>query len=180
MEKDSSDSKGIKKIVVIGPESTGKSTLSSTLAKHYATTWVQEHARTYIDELNRSYKEHDLIEIAKEQLQLEDNAIKKTNKLLICDTNLITIQIWSEYKYGRCAPEIIDSINSRKYDLYLITNVDIPWADDPQREHPHLREFFFDLYKNTIKKTGVPYIEISGEDFNDRLITAINAIDKII
>ncbi|MDH5368340.1 MAG: ATP-binding protein [Cyclobacteriaceae bacterium] len=180
MEKSITDSRTIKKVVIIGPESTGKSTLSSELAKHYNTTWVKEYAREFIENLNRPYEEYDLLDIAKGQLQAEDFEAQQANKLLICDTNLITIKVWSEYKYKTCHSEILENINSKKYDLYLLTNVDIPWIEDPQREHPNMRKFFYNIYKRELEKTGVPWVDINGENNIDRLNKAIKNIDKII
>lgn len=180
MEKINVDTSNIKRVVVIGPESTGKSTLSSLLAKYYNTTWVREYAREFIDRLDRPYDERDLLDIAKEQLRSEDREARKANRVLICDTNLIVIKVWSEHKFGACYPKILQMIKRRKYDLYLLTNIDVPWEDDLQREHPNLREFFFDIYKQELEKTGVPWVEISGEDFYPRQSKAVDAIDALL
>lgn len=180
MEKINSSASDIKKVVIIGPESTGKSTLSSQLAKYYTTTWVKEYAREFIDKLDRPYEEGDLLDIAKGQLQSENREVKQANKLLICDTNLITIKIWSEHKFDTCYSEIIENINSRKYDLYLLTNVDTLWVNDPQREHPNMREYFYDIYKIEMIKTGVPWVEIKGKNYYDRLHAAIEVIDEML
>lgn len=177
MEKNTSSS--IKKVVIIGPESTGKSTLSSLLAKYYETSWVKEYAREFIHRLERPYEERDLLDIAKGQMQSEDRELKIANRLLICDTDLIVIKVWSEHKFGACYPEILDWIAKRKYDLYLLTNTDVPWKADPQREHPNLREFFMDIYREEIKKTGVPWIEIKGQTHFERERIAVNAIDEL-
>ncbi|MGC4022850.1 MAG: ATP-binding protein [Cyclobacteriaceae bacterium] len=153
----------IKKVCVIGPECTGKTDLSQFLAEHYKTPWVQEYARAYLNKLGRAYDQIDLLKIAHGQLRMEDEWLYEANKILICDTNLIVIKVWSEHKYGNCDPDILKKIAERKYDLYLLTNIDIPWAEDPQREHPDKREHFWQIYKNEITNTGVPFIEISGE-----------------
>jgi NadR type nicotinamide-nucleotide adenylyltransferase len=180
MEKDHGFGKSkARRVVVIGPESTGKSTLAASLATHYKTIWVPEYAREFIDRLNREYEEKDLLDIALGQVAYEVNLEPKANKVLICDTNLIVIKIWSEYKYGACNPEILDLIKKRTYDLYLLTYVDVPWTDDPQREHPHLRDFFYSAYKNELTSRNLPYIEISGE-FYERKKRAIEAIDSLL
>lgn len=153
----------IKKVCVIGPECTGKTDLSQFLAQHYQTSWVEEYARAYLNKLGRAYDQIDLLKIAHGQLRMEDEWIYEANKLLICDTNLIVIKVWSEHKYGNCDPDILKKIAERKYDLYLITDIDIPWAEDPQREHPDKREHFRAIYRNEIAATGVPFVEISGE-----------------
>lgn len=169
----------IRKIVVIGPESTGKSTLAASLATHFDTVWVPEYAREFIDRLNRDYQESDLIDIAKGQIASEVNLEAQANNLLICDTNLLVLKIWSEYKYGACDQEILDLIKKRKYDLYLLTYIDVPWSDDPQREHPHLRDFFYSAYKNELAARNLPFVEIKGE-FYERKKRAIEAIDSLL
>ncbi len=169
----------IKKVVVLGPECTGKSELSEFLAKEFKTVWVKEFARTYIDNLHRPYEPIDLTEIAKGQLSLEENIISSANKLLICDTDLYVIKIWSIFKYGFCDPEILKSIASRKYDLYLLTYVDIPWENDPQREHPDQRELLYDLYLNEMRNQSVPFKEIKGER-HQRQTQAIQIIKKLL
>lgn len=169
----------MKKVVVIGPESTGKSTLSADLAAHFATTWVPEYARAYIDLLNRPYEQTDLLEIAKGQIKLEKDTAQKVNNLLICDTDLLVTKVWSEHKYGHCDPEIIDMIEQQTCDLYLLTDIDFPWEDDPQRENPHLREYFMKVFEKEVKETGVPYVKISG-DHEARLDKSINAINQLL
>ncbi len=168
----------IKKVCVIGPECTGKSDLSQFLADHYDTTWVQEYARAYLDMLMQPYTQADLTKIAHGQLRMEDEWAIQANKVLICDTNLITIKIWSEHKFGECDPEILEKIEERHYDLYLLCYIDIPWQDDPQREHPDKREHFWQIYKNEIVRTGIPFVEIQGSR-ESRRTKAIDAIEKI-
>ncbi len=170
----------LKKVVIIGPESTGKSTLATLLAKYYNTSWVPEYAREYIDRLDRPYIERDLRDIAKGQLIAEDREAKYAKNLLICDTNLLVVKVWSEYKFGSCYEEVLEHVKNRKYDLYLLTNPDVPWADDPQRESPHLREFFYEIYREEVKKSGVPYVEITGEEFYFRKLMAVSAIDRMM
>lgn len=169
----------VKKIVVIGPECTGKSELSKFLAEHFKTEWVPEYARGYIDNLVRPYQQSDLISIAHGQIRLEDEWVRDANKVLICDTNLYVIKIWSEFKYGDCPKEILDTIAKRPYDLYLLTYVDIPWEDDPQREHPNEREKLYSIYLEHLKNQAVPFVEIKGER-EQRRQTAIAAIEKIL
>lgn len=165
------------KVCVIGPECTGKTDLSQFLAQNYKTSWVQEYARAYLNKLGRAYDQIDLLKISHGQLRMEDEWVYEAKKLLICDTNLIVIKVWSEHKYGNCDPDILKKIAERKYDLYLLTNIDIPWADDPQREHPDKREYFWNLYKKEVANTGVPFVEISG-DREARRQKAIAAIDS--
>lgn len=169
----------VKKVCVIGPECTGKTDLSKFLSEHYNTPWVDEYARAYLNKLGRPYQQHDLTKIAHGQMRMEDEWLNDANKVLICDTNLLVIKIWSEYKFGTCDKEILKGMAERKYDLYLLTNIDIPWQDDPQREHPQKREFFWNLYKKEVATTGVDTVEISGSR-EVRRSTAIEAINKLI
>jgi NadR type nicotinamide-nucleotide adenylyltransferase len=170
---------GIIRIAIVGPESTGKSTLAVQLAEYYNTTYAPEYAREYIDKLNRPYTFEDITEISKGQIEQEDKAAAKANHLLFCDTNLLVTKIWAEHKYGHCPEWILNEIKSRKYSLYLLCNIDIPWEADPQREHPHLREHLFEKYLSEVKKSGVPYVIISGLQ-KERTENAIKAVDKLL
>lgn len=172
-------SSSIKKVCVTGPECTGKSDLSKYLAEHFKTTWVQEYARAYLNKLNHAYQQADLTKIAHGQLRMEDEWLNESNRVMICDTNLLTIKIWSEFKFGNCDQEIITKMNSRTYDLYLLCNIDIPWEEDPQREHPDKREQLWAIYKAEVAKTGVPFVEISG-DRTARLAKGIEAVNTIL
>lgn len=169
------------KVVVIGPESTGKSTLSEQLAAHYQTVWVQEFARHYLEELPRPYEQQDLLTIAEGQLALEDKQATQANRLLVCDTDLHVIKVWSEHKYGTCDPRILEQIANRPYDLYLLTYIDIPWEEDPQREYPDpaMREYFYNIYKDLVAASGVPWVEIKGS-FEERKSLAVAAVDNLL
>ncbi|MFN6087392.1 MAG: AAA family ATPase [Cyclobacteriaceae bacterium] len=167
----------IKKVCVIGPECTGKTDLSTFLANHFKTTCVEEYARAYLNKLGKPYAQPDLVKIAHGQLRMEDEWLRESNKIMICDTNLIVVKVWSEHKYGSCDQEILEKMAERKYDLYLLTNIDLPWEDDPQREHPEKREHFRKIYQDEVAKTNVPFVEISGERESRRkkAVEAINA-----
>jgi NadR type nicotinamide-nucleotide adenylyltransferase len=169
----------VKKVCVIGPECTGKTELSKFLASHFKTTCVEEYARAYLNKLGKPYSQVDLTKIAHGQLRMEEEWFNESNKIMICDTNLIVIKVWSEHKYGNCDKEILEKMMARKYDLYLLTNIDLPWQDDPQREHPDKREHFWNIYKREVEETKVPFVEISGER-DTRRKTAIDAIHSIL
>lgn len=169
----------LKKVVVIGPECTGKSDLSQYLAGHFNTVWVPEFARGYLDNLVRPYEQHDLLTIAHGQVRIENALEKQADEILICDTNLIVIKIWSQFKYGSVQREIVDLIDSRKYDLYLLTYIDIPWENDPLREHPDKREVLYNLYLEEMLRQRVPFIQVKGErDVRRKL--AVDAIEKLL
>jgi NadR type nicotinamide-nucleotide adenylyltransferase len=170
----------IKKIVVIGPESTGKSTLSKSLAKTLDTVWVKEFARAYLETLNREYTEEDLLRIAEGQLKEEKRLLELANDFLICDTDLHVIKVWSEHKYRRCHRHILEQIAEKRYDLYLLTYIDVPWESDPLREHPGegQRKYFYEQYKDIVVNAGVDWIEIKGSE-EERLTTALKKIGQL-
>jgi NadR type nicotinamide-nucleotide adenylyltransferase len=169
----------VKKVAVIGPECTGKSELSEYLAGYFKTDWVPEYARGYLNNLVRPYEAHDLQAIAHGQIRVEDEWTRSSNGVLICDTNLYVIKIWSEFKFGTCDKTILEQIATRKYDLYLLTGIDLPWEDDPQREHPHKREQLYQLYLKEMNNQSVPFVEIKGER-ELRRKTAVEAVEKLL
>ncbi len=171
--------KTIKTVCVIGPECTGKTELSKTLAEHYKVPWVQEYARAYLEKLGRAYQEFDLLKIGHGQIRMEDEWRQDADRLLICDTNLLVIKIWSEFKYGKADPEIERIHAERTYDLYLLTYIDVPWEEDPQREHPQQRELLWNTFRKTIAQTGVPFVEIRGTR-PERLAQAQKAVDDLL
>ncbi len=169
----------VRKIAVTGPESTGKSWLTRHLADYYQTAYVPEYAREYIEQLGREYVQDDITRIAKGQLSAEYEAMKNARGLLFCDTELIVTKIWSLHKYGSCDPWIPGQITNNPYDLVLLCDVDMPWEPDPQREHPHLRSFFFDWFLRELNAYGFPYRIIRGRG-EERLNNAIKAVDDHI
>lgn len=169
----------IRKVCIIGPECTGKTSLSESLAKKLNIVWVEEYARAYLNRLNKPYDESDLVKIAHGQIRMEDEWIKDANKVIICDTNLYVVKVWSEFKYGHCDESILDTIKQRPYDLYLLTYIDIPWIADPLREHPDRREELYNIYLREMKSQSVPFVEVKGNE-KQRLDTSLAAIDKYI
>jgi NadR type nicotinamide-nucleotide adenylyltransferase len=169
----------VKRIAIVGPECSGKTALAQALARHYHTAWVPEFARDYLNTLGRPYTQHDLLIIARGQVQWEEAYSQQATRLLICDTNLLVIKIWSEFKYGSCHPEIIRLMEAQHYDLHLLTHPDVPWEDDPQREHPDKRNLLFSIYRKEIEAQQVPFAEISGMG-TQRTEKAIRAIDFLL
>lgn len=168
----------MKKIVIIGPESTGKTTLSRQLAEHFQCPMVEEYARTYIAELTRVYRQSDLLAIAHGQLRNEDSIQEIVAKWLFCDTDLRVIKIWSHFKFGKVDPWILEQIKKRVYHSYLLMDIDLPWEPDPQREHPHSRQELFERYHNELMSSGVPFHIISGAK-QERLKNALKYLSAI-
>ncbi len=125
------------------------------------------------------YTQGDLLNIAQGQMRIEDEFYRDANHVLICDTNLLVIKIWSDFVFGNCNAWILQEMTHRYYDLHLLTNIDIPWEEDPQREHPTKRKELYDLYKRELDLLKIPYVEICG-DKTARLAQAIEAIQKIM
>jgi NadR type nicotinamide-nucleotide adenylyltransferase len=182
----------IKRIVVLGPESTGKSTLCKELANYFQTVWVPEYARTYLLEKENHYTIDDLKKIAIGQLNSEDEIIATTiasipkkpdEKLhpIFIDTDLYVIKVWSEFVFNSCDNSILTSIATRKYDLYLLCYPDLPWVPDPLREHPDEKERLkiYHYYKDAMINQSVPWVEIKG-DYQQRVEMAIAAVKKIL
>lgn len=152
----------MRKILFTGPESTGKTQIAQQLAAQYDEPWVPEYARAYLQQLGRPYREADLIDIARGQLAAEDEQAPKANNFLFCDTSLIVIKVWSEYKYGRCHPWILEQLHRRSYDLIVLCGIDTPWTPDPQRENPDEREELYHIYQVELQALGQPCIELWG------------------
>ncbi len=174
----------MKKIVVIGPESTGKSTLCSQLAKHYKTLWCPEYAREYLDTHGKEYTYDDLLTIAKGQIDGEEAVLSTANSqpsTVFIDTDMYVMKVWCEFAFGKCHSWILNQIATRKYDLYLVCNVDLPWIKDELREYPDVetRNKLYHFYKDIMVNQSVPWIDISG-NYEERLQVAINGVEKLM
>ena len=198
----------IKKIVIIGPESTGKSSLCEQLAQHFNTAWCPEYAREYLHANGLKYGYDDLMKIVHGQLAAEDSCTaelnteysvsnvqySKTNSpstihhspftirlspLLFIDTNMYVMKVWYEYVFGKCEQLVLNEIAKRKYDLYLLCDIDLPWTFDEMREYPdeQPRAELYNMYKDLLINQVTPWVEVSG-DYIKRLQTAIAGVEK--
>lgn len=165
----------MKKIVITGPESTGKSTLATQLAEHFQVPFVPEYARTYLTNLHRPYQEEDLLQIAKGQFECQNDPLFQGHAIQICDTGFLVLKIWSEYKYGRCHPWILDQFHQHPPDLYLLCDIDLPWQFDPMRENPNDRLELMGIYRRELRMSGFNYVVISGS-LEERLRMAVDGV----
>jgi NadR type nicotinamide-nucleotide adenylyltransferase len=178
-----------KKIVIIGPESTGKTTLCRQLAEHYKTIWVTEYAREYLLTNGTDYTFETLLDIAKGQINNEDSTIESIEKnfnelkteLIFIDTDMYVMKVWCEFVFDKCHHWILNAIAERKYDLYLLCNIDLPWIKDELREYPDLakREKLYHYYKDIMVNQQVTWIDINGS-YDERLQKATNAVNKLL
>lgn len=186
----------LKKIVIIGPESTGKSTLCEQLSAHYKTGWVKEYAREYLLTNGTGYTFENLLDVAKGQIDSEELAVQSStssvqpsvpgvpdphSRLVFIDTDMHVMKVWCEFVFDKCHHWILNKIAEQKYDLYLLCNIDLPWVKDELREYPDLvtREKLYHHYKEIMVNQQVPWIDISG-NYEERLQKAIDAVNGIV
>lgn len=174
----------LKRIVIFGPESTGKTTLAKELAAHYKTSWAPEYMREYFTKIAprdpfESYLS-DILPIAKGQLENENKAAAAAVDLFFCDTNLLEIKVYSEYYFGSCPSEVSKAVELHKYDFYLLTYPDIPWEKDQIRDRPLGRLKLFAIFEQALQDRNLPYVVLKGSP-EQRLAKAqlsIKEIDK--
>lgn len=165
-----------KRIAISGPESSGKTSLAQALAARFGTVWTDEYARAYLEEKGGTYGFGDLAEIARGQLQRQDEDALLAQGFHFCDTDLVALKVWSDYRFGRTDPFILEELQKNRYDLTLLCRPDIPWEADPLRENPHDRDILFLLFKKELESLQVPFVEISGTG-EDRLEIAARALE---
>ena len=171
----------MKKIAIIGPESTGKTALAQSLALHYHSPWIPEFARKYIESLGRGYTYKDVEYIAQhqvEELKQYEKTFSNSKPFLFIDTELIISKVWFLHMYKSCPEWLQTTIENSSIDLYLLCQPDIPWEEDSVRENGNLRDFFYDWYKQELISLKIPFVEIGGigEIRTQSAITHINLL----
>lgn len=169
----------VKRICIFGPESTGKSTLARQLAEHFQTVHVAEFARELLDKKQGICDIGDIPTIARGQAAAEEALARRANRLLFCDTDLLTTTIWSEVLFGHCPAWIHHEARRRQYDLYLLLDVDVPWVDDQQRYLPHARNAFFQKCREALERHQRPYLLIQG-NWHERWEKAVQAVRSFL
>ena len=148
--------------VFTGPESSGKTTLATKVSELKKGIYIPEAARDYLTNLGREYTINDLLEIAKLQYKLQEEAKQNGDKIICFDTDLLTIKIWSEWKYGTCNPWILDRLYANSNSIYILCKPDFPWQYDDLRENPNDREELFNLYQKELELFNFPYQIVTG------------------
>jgi len=172
--------KRIKKIAVIGAESTGKTQLCEALAEHFDTTWVPEFARTYFNDSDiYNYSLADLEKIAARQYTMEKDLLKKARGILFCDTAILTLKIWAELEFGTCPETILKIMDENPYDFYLITNNEVEWEQDPLRLNKFSRDRIFTLNEEAVIKSGVSFAVVDGTG-RERIQSAIRWVETFL
>ncbi len=167
---------GCQRIAITGPESTGKSQLAEAWRKHQGPNGFRSSRALTSPDLDRPYVYRDILHIAKQQHATEMRRVAIPPVNLFCDTDMTVLQIWCEVKYGRCHDVILRTAAAFPYDFTLLCDIDLPWEDDPLREHPHMRQELFNRYLYTLQQQHSPFAVIRGLG-EDRLANAIHAID---
>ncbi len=183
-EKFKQEPSNLVKVVLFGPESTGKTTLSQQLAKYYNTVWVPEYAREYLQNKwnneRKTCEPSDLLPIAEGQIKLENALAKKASNILICDTDLLETKVYSEaYYLGHCDTTLEKYALENTYEMYFLTYVDIPWEADDLRDKPNEREKMFLYFKETLEKYDRKFVILKGNK-KERLNKAISYIDQLL
>lgn len=167
------------RLVLTGPESTGKSALTTWLAGALGVPFADEYARIHLERHGPSYDYPMLLELSRLHLAHQNACISATTPLGILDTDLLNYQVWCEVVYGTCHAEIVAAIEQESHHRYLLCYPDLPWEPDPLREHPDAREMLFDRHWDAIAQRGRPYRIIRGTGV-ERETAALSAARELL
>lgn len=172
----------ILKIAVVGPESSGKSTISRDLANYYQTLWVPEYSRFYCENLTSDCTLQDELNMFHGQIALETAVESVTaGQLLICDTTILTVKIWSDEFFGHTPQIVLDRLKTQHYDFYILLKNDLPWQDDPLRNFKGRGDYFMDVWRKELETLNANFVEVGGmENRTENAIKATNEYLKSI
>lgn len=168
-----------RRVVLTGSECTGKTTLTADLARHYHAVWVPEYVRSYAAWKGAPLDAGDVEPIAQGQIAVQDAALMRARRLLLLDTDLLSTAVYARHYYGRCPDWITQAALARSADLYLLCDIDVPWAADPQRDRPHEREQLQALFEEALRSGNFPVVPIRG-NWRERFHAARTAIDGLL
>ncbi len=174
----------VKRVAIIGAESSGSTTLAQALAAHYKTVWVPEYGREYAEIKMRGpdalvWRSEEFIRIAVQQCAMEDAAARQADRVLVCDTPAFATSLWHERYLGRLSPDVENLAASHQYDLYFLTDVDIPFVQDGTRDGEHIRLGMHTRFVEWLNTHGRPFTLLSGSP-DRRLHTATTLIDRLL
>lgn len=164
------------RIAITGPESSGKTTIALALAEQLNGTCVVEFAREYLLKLNREYNQQDLDLIAKGQVKSWDASAE--NSIIVSDTEMLVMHVWSEVKFKTTSDYILKALGKQRFHHYFLCAPDIPWEEDPLREHPEMREELFNLYLEKLEELEVPFTILKGDN-EMRMKTAMEVLGEL-
>lgn len=174
------DNPSVIKIAVVGPESTGKSSMAQFLAQKFDTIWIDEFARSYCQGLDNIYSLDDEMAIFHGQLALESRTIRNSGKTLVfCDTMFLNVKIWCDHLFGTTPESVLDRLRTHKYDFFLLMDIDLPWEDDPLRDFPEDRSHFMNVWKHELSHLKVEYVLIQGHG-EARLQQGLEAVQHFL
>jgi HTH-type transcriptional regulator, transcriptional repressor of NAD biosynthesis genes len=172
----------VKRVVVIGSESSGTTTLARALAEHYRTVWVPEYGRTYSEgrqPCGQPWRSDEFTFIAIEQARMEDALASLANRTLICDTDPFATAIWHERYMGQPSEAVREIVNGRRYDLYIVTDASIPFVQDDIRDSEPLRQWMQERFVEDLARMPTPMIVVSGPH-EERFAAAVSRIDELL
>jgi NadR type nicotinamide-nucleotide adenylyltransferase len=170
------------RVVIIGAESTGKTTLATALAEHYRTAWVPEFGRLYTEARryrSELWRSDEFTYIATEQARMEDALASIANRVLICDTDPFATAIWHERYLGAPSADVQAVASARRYDLYILTDVDTPFVPDDIRDGESIRQWMHERFRDELSRMPTPLIVVSGPR-EARLAAAVARINALL
>jgi NadR type nicotinamide-nucleotide adenylyltransferase len=169
----------VKRVLVTGSESTGKTRLCEELAKHYRTTWCPEYLREYFDQHGGRLRLEDQVPIAIEHARREDEATKKADRVCFTDTDAILTCVYFDHYFGHVNPKVLELADRERYDLVLLLHPDVPWVIDPQRDLREGRTRIHDRVREEMEKRGMSWVDVKGS-WDMRWRTATKAVDAML
>lgn len=168
-----------RRVVLTGSESTGKTTLTADLARHYDAAWVPEYVRGYADWKGAPLEAGDVTPVARGQIAAQDLALERARDLLLLDTDLLSTVVYAEHYYGFCPEWVRAAADHRRADLYLLCDIDVPWTHDPQRDRAGERPVMHELFRRALAERGFPFQVIRG-GWRERFLAARLAIEALM
>jgi NadR type nicotinamide-nucleotide adenylyltransferase len=166
------------RVVLIGVESTGKSTMAEALANRLETRWVPEFGREYSGAKTDSWNTADFVVIAQRQQEMENSAAEDAKRVLICDTNAVATSVWHRRYMGAYSEKVEAIAQQDRVDLYLLTMPDFPFVQDGTRDGEHIRHEMHTWFEERLNNQAAKVVRLMG-DHESRLKTALDSIQLI-